>query len=139
MTATTAFIRYLKENGLYAGYYPVIKKSYNRFKEEVIEYRGKEYWDLYLYNPLIELDDEGIPKKKENEIMIDMMLRYCYYRFIDTWYVIQSYNRDPTPISQFLVGDLYKYSIKNFKRYQLTTMMPFDRAEGRRKFNFEFK
>ena len=139
MTATTAFIRYLKDNGLYVSYYPVIKQSYNNFKKQVIGCRGKEYWNLYLYNPLAEIDKNGIPKNRENVIMLDMMIRYCYYRFIDTWYVIQTYNPHPTPISQYLVSNLYRYSIKNFKRYQLTTMMPFDRAEGKRKFYFEFK
>ena len=132
MTATQVFLRFLKENGYYTKYSLFLKRHYLNVKKIIIEKYGEEYWYKNIYGPLIKAHSSDKQKCKEKNIMLDALLMYSQYRFIDSFYVIGVYEYKKT-------SDLYKFSIKRVKRYQLTRMQTYLSHLGRRILKFEYK
>ena len=132
MTATQVFLRFLKENGYYAKYSLFLKRHYLNVKKNIIEKYGEEYWNKTFYGPLIKAHSSDKQKCKEKNIMLDALLMYTQYRFIDSFYVIGVYEYKKT-------SELYRFSIKRVKRYQLTRMQTYLSHLGRRILKFEYK
>jgi hypothetical protein len=133
MTATQVFLRFLKENGYYTKYSLLLRRHYLNVKKIIIGRNGEEYWDKNFYKPLIKAHSRGKQKCKEKNIMLDALLMYTQYRFIDSFYVIGVYEYKKT-------SELYRFSIKRVKRYQLTRMRTYLSYSGQRKIlQFEYK
>lgn len=130
MTATQVFKRFLKDNGLYTSYMPRLKSAYDNAKECTFKYNGEDYWEKQIYQPLIGNE------KTEKDIMLDAMLKLTGYRFIDAIWAISIYSdRSVYALNEELSKSLYKYAIKNLKRYQLTAF----RVQNKKNIRFEYK
>ena len=130
MTATQVFKRFLKDNGLYTSFMPRLKNAYDKAKNCAFKYNGEEYWEKQIYQPLIGNE------KTERDIMLDAILKLTGYRFIDAMWAISIYSDSPVyALSEKLSKSLYKYAIKNLKRYQLTAF----RVQNKKNIRFEYK
>lgn len=114
MTATQVFKRFLKDNGLYASYMPRLRKAYKGAVNSSLKYNGKDYFEKVIYQPLL------IDERKENEIMLDVILKVISYRFIDALWAISVYTNTQYNQNAEVSKKLYKFSMKYLKRYQLT-------------------
>lgn len=114
MTATQVFKRFLKDNGLYASYMPRLRKAYKGAVNASLKYNGKDYFEKVIYQPLL------IDGRKENEIMLDVVLKVTQYRFIDALWAISNYTYTPLVTNEEVLKKLYKFSMSKLKRYQLT-------------------
>lgn len=140
MTATQVFVRFLKDTGNYSSVYPVLKGAYLQLKKVIYSIRGEKYWYDNIYNSLVGVDKEGNQKLDERKIMLDALLKYNYYRFIDAFYAISALSNPYKYFVDSLSKELYKFSIKNLNKYQLTHMGP-DNHGGRyrKKINFQYR
>lgn len=132
MTATQVFLRFLKENGYYTRYSLLLRRRYLSVKKNIIEGNGEQYWNKNIYEPLIKAHSNGKQKCKEKNIMLDALLLYTQYRFIDSFYALGVYEYKKT-------AELYKFSIKRVKRYQLTRIRPYLRCGKYKTIQFEYK
>lgn len=132
MTATQVFLRFLKENGYYTKYSLLLRRHYLSIKRNTIERNGEQYWNKYIYEPLINTHSNDKQKCKEKNIMLDALLVYTQYRFIDSFYAIGIYDYKKA-------SELYKFSIKRVKRYQLTRIRPYLRHGKYEAIQFEYK
>lgn len=132
MTATQVFFRFLKENGYYTKYSLLLRRHYLDVKKFMIERNGEQYWNKNIYEPLIKAHSSDKQKCKEKNIMLDALLMYTQYRFIDSFYAMGVYEYKKT-------AELYKFSIKRVKRYQLTRMRTYLSYLGHKIFQFEYK
>ena len=120
MTATQVISRYLKERGLYAKYFPALKKNYIRTKKTSDNFYGYGF-----------LHDLAISKDfDENKFFIDAIMAYMGLRIFDVVYYIPHYVLSDYSEREKLRSDLYKYAIAKLAKNQLKTPKLFGKKTG---------